>query len=43
MPEPVQVYTRFLYPSPVANGDDWFHVGVPVAVTVALELELSAN
>ena len=23
------MYTRFLYPSPVANGDSWFHEGLP--------------
>ena len=40
VPEPVQVYTRFLYPSPVANGDAWFQVGlllVPVGANALVE------
>jgi len=38
------VYTRFLYPSPVANGLAWFHVGEPVVDDkVKLLAELSAR
>ena len=32
VPLPVYVYTRFLYPKPVANGESWFHVGATVLV-----------
>ena len=37
------MYTRFLYPSPVANGDDWFQVGEPTVVGVNELDELSKN
>jgi len=43
-PELVQVYTRFLYPSPVANGLAWFHAGsedpAPCVPDVLRTLEL---
>ena len=39
------MYTRFLYPKPVANGLAWFHAGavVDVAVKVLLFPDESAN
>ena len=38
-PELVHVYTRFLYPSPVANGDEEFHTTEP-DVTVGAKGEV---
>ena len=32
------MYTRFLYPSPVANGDAWFQVGAADPVDTAAGL-----
>jgi hypothetical protein len=32
-----------LYPSPVANGDDWFQVGEPVTVNVVPVVEESTK
>ena len=37
------MYTRFLYPRPVANGESWFHAGVPVLVNVNAFVDPSAN
>ena len=37
------MYTRFLYPSPVANGDSWFQVGLLYAVGVNAFVEESFN
>ena len=37
------MYTRFLYPSPVANGDSWFQVGVELPKLMHFLLLIDLN